>query len=290
MRTEHEMFDIIVKIAKEDERIRAAYLHGSRAAPNAEKDKYSDYDIVYVVTETDSFIDDRVWLNNFGDITFAIEMYSMQNKFGKRGHDLSRRCVWIMFFADGNHIDLMIEVIDEAMNHISIENKPLKILLDKDGCLPELTLSSDNDYFGAKPNEDEYSACCSGFWWTLNYVAKAIARDQLPFAKEQFNFIKFHLLSRMIEWYIGTQTDFSVSIERDRLHRYYKKYLPADIYDLYTKMYSDSNYENFWNAVFSTCELFSKIACGVGDYFGFTYNKQEEKGMMDYLNKVRSGT
>jgi len=288
MRTEQEMLDLIIKIAKEDKCIRAAYMHGSRANPNAEKDKYSDYDIVYVVTETGSFINDRVWLNNFGDVTFAIEMYGMQNKFGKRGHDLSRRCVWIMFFADGNHIDLMIEVVEEAMKHISIENKPLKILLDKDSCLPELPVSND-DYFITKPDEGEYAACCSAFWWTLSYVSNGIVRDQLPYAKEQFNFIKFNLLSRMIEYYIGVQTNFSVSIGRDRPHRYYKKYLPKDIYDLYTKIYSDSDYENFWNAVFSTCELFNKLASSVGDYFGYIYNKQEEKGMTDYLIKVKSG-
>ena len=290
MRTEQEMLDLIKKIAEEDERVRAAYMHGSRAQPNAEKDKYSDYDISYVVTETGSFINDKERLNHFGDVTFAIEMYGMQNKFGKRGHDLSRRCAWIMFFADGNHIDLIIEIIEEAMNQNHIKNNPVIILLDKDGCLPEMSPYNDNDYFVTKPDEDEYAACCSGFWWTLSYVSNGIARDQLAYAKEQFNFIKFNLLSRMIEYYIGVQLNFSVSIGRDRLHRYYKKYLPADIYDLYTKIYSDSDYENFWDAVFSTCELFSKLACGVGDYFSFAYNKQEEKGMRDYLMKVKSGT
>jgi len=288
MRTEQEMLDLIIKIAKEDKCIRAAYMHGSRANPNAETDKYSDYDIVYVVNETDSFIQNQNWVNDFGDVIFVLEGLGNQNKFFMRElNDLSRRCIWSMLFKDGNHIDLMIEIKEEAMKSNFIINKPTRILLDKDNCLPEITLFKDEDNYIKKPHEDEYTACCSGFWWFLNNVAKGIVREQLPYAKAQFNSIYSLTLKRMIEWYIGMQTDFSVSAGIDG--KYYKKYLPEDIYDLYTKIYSDSEYENFWNAVFSTCELFNKLASGVGDYFGYIYNKQEEKGMTDYLIKVKSG-
>jgi hypothetical protein len=48
-------FDLILDVAKADQRIRAVYMNGSRANPNIKKDKYQDYDIVYVVTETESF-------------------------------------------------------------------------------------------------------------------------------------------------------------------------------------------------------------------------------------------
>lgn len=38
MRTEKEMYDLILDIAKNDERIRAIYLNGSRTNPNVPKD------------------------------------------------------------------------------------------------------------------------------------------------------------------------------------------------------------------------------------------------------------
>jgi hypothetical protein len=50
------MFNLILYVAKADERIRAVYMNGSRANPNVEKDKHQDYDIVYVVTETESIL------------------------------------------------------------------------------------------------------------------------------------------------------------------------------------------------------------------------------------------
>lgn len=59
MRSEKEMYDLILDIAKRDERIRAVYMNGSRANPNIKKDIFQDYDIVYVVTETKTFIEDK---------------------------------------------------------------------------------------------------------------------------------------------------------------------------------------------------------------------------------------
>jgi aminoglycoside 6-adenylyltransferase len=289
VRTEQEMLDLLVTIAKNDERIRAAYMHGSRSNPIAEKDTYSDYDIVYVVTEIASFVGNTEWLSNFGDITFVFEGYKIPNIFFKKEiNDLSRRYVWGMLFKDGNHIDLMIEIVDEAMNHVHIKNKPTIVLLDKDNCLPKTPTASEPGYHIEKPSEDEYKACCSGFWWFLNTVAKGIARDQLPYAKEEFSTKIMVTLNRMIEWYIGSLTGFSGLTGKEGSH--FKKYLPADIYDLYTKIYSDGNYVNFWNALFCTCELFGKLATSVGDYFGYVYNKQEESSMIDYLVKVKTKT
>ena len=63
MRTEKEMMELILRTAEEDARIRAVYMNGSRTNPNAPKDIFQDYDIVYVVEETGSFIRDKesIW-------------------------------------------------------------------------------------------------------------------------------------------------------------------------------------------------------------------------------------
>ena len=55
MRTEEQMMKLILDTAKEDERILAVYMNGSRTNPNAPKDIFQDYDIIYVVTETERF-------------------------------------------------------------------------------------------------------------------------------------------------------------------------------------------------------------------------------------------
>ncbi len=52
MRSEQEMFDLILNTAREDKRIRAVYMNRSRTNPSAPRDIFQDYDIVYVVRET----------------------------------------------------------------------------------------------------------------------------------------------------------------------------------------------------------------------------------------------
>ena len=68
MRTENEMMKLIIGVAENDERIRAVYMNGSRTNPNIKKDVFQDYDIVYVVKETLSFINDKKWTSLFGEI------------------------------------------------------------------------------------------------------------------------------------------------------------------------------------------------------------------------------
>ena len=43
MRSEQEMFDLILGIAKADPRVKAVYMNGSRTNPNADKDIFQDY-------------------------------------------------------------------------------------------------------------------------------------------------------------------------------------------------------------------------------------------------------
>lgn len=47
---------------------------------------------------------------------------------------------------------------------------------------------------------------------------------------------------------------------------------------------------NFWESIFTTCELFRTIAPIVGDTFGYVYNTQEDKNMMSYLEKMKNST
>lgn len=67
MRSEKEMYDLIIGTAENDERIRAVYMNGSRTNPNVPKDIFQDYDIVYVVRENAPFYKDKSWIDIFGE-------------------------------------------------------------------------------------------------------------------------------------------------------------------------------------------------------------------------------
>lgn len=281
MRTEQEMFDLIINIAKADDHIRAVYMNGSRANPNIKKDKYQDYDIVYVVDETAPFLKDKGWIAAFGDIAIVQEPDSNDLGWGQNV-DYDRSYTWLMLFKDGNRIDLHIQTI-EAMIDEYLKDSLTVPILDKDNILPPIEPSNDKNYWIKKPTEPQYNACCNEFWWCLNNVAKGIVRDQISYAMRMYYETVHKELDRMIEWYIGAKNDFSVST--GMWGKYFKDYLPKEHYELYIKTYSD--FDNLWNSIFAACELFRVIASNVAKHSGYIYNKNDDENMMEYLLKIK---
>lgn len=283
MRTEKEMFDLIIGIANADERIRAVYMNGSRANPSVNKDSFQDYDIVYVVNETESFLADKNWIAVFGELAIVQEPYSNDMGWGI-GHDVSRSYAWLILFKDGNRIDLHIMIKDLALkNYLS---DPLTVLLlDKDHFLPEIPAANDKDYWIERPTVEKYRGCCNEFWWCLNNVAKGIARKQLPYAMRMYTEIVHVELEKMTGWYIGINHDFSVTT--GMWGKYFKKYLVPELYTQYVKTYSDGDYNDFWTAIFNACELFGILAPKVGEYFNFPYIKSEEENILEYLKCLK---
>ena len=51
MRSEQEMYDLILGYARRHDDIRAVILNGSRANPNRKPDPFNDFDIVYLVRD-----------------------------------------------------------------------------------------------------------------------------------------------------------------------------------------------------------------------------------------------
>ena len=62
--------NLILQVAKDDERVRAVYLNGSRTNHNAPKDRFQDYDVVYVVTDTKPYYENHDWINHFGTVLY----------------------------------------------------------------------------------------------------------------------------------------------------------------------------------------------------------------------------
>ena len=67
MRTSEEIIDLVLKIAKEDDRIRAVTMGGSRANADCPADVYQDFDIAFFVNDVTPFWDNIGWIEeNFG--------------------------------------------------------------------------------------------------------------------------------------------------------------------------------------------------------------------------------
>ncbi|QVK19017.1 aminoglycoside 6-adenylyltransferase [Mycoplasmatota bacterium] len=284
MRSEKEMFDLILGIAKDDERIRAVYMNGSRTNPNIPKDIFQDYDIVYVVKETSSFLKDEKWINVFGELLMIQEPDKLDQICGME-MDFDRSYGYLMLFKDGNRIDLHIETKESMLEGYTNDSLTIP-LLDKDNCLPKIPKATDVDYWVNKPTEPQFMRNCNNFWWCMQNVAKGIWREELPYVKKMYECVVREMLDEMVSWWVGINHDYKVST--GKMGKYFKKYLPKSYWDLYQGTYSDSNYDNIWDSVFKACDLFRSLSKDVSNYFTFTYPTNDDKNMTQYLTHVRN--
>ncbi|WP_078394403.1 aminoglycoside 6-adenylyltransferase [Shouchella patagoniensis] len=283
MRSEQEMMDLILTYAKKDDRIRAVYMNGSRTNPRIQSDIFQDYDIVYVVKETATFIRDATWIRVFGEL-FMLQEPDKLDQGRSLEVNFERTYAYLMLFNDGNRLDLRLQTIEATLSEYG-EDKLTIPLLDKDQLLPTIGPPSDADYHVKEPSVGEFTSCVNNFWWCLQNVAKGIWRDELPYAKLMFEYTTRHTLDEMVSWWIGINTDFELSI--GKLGKYIKRYLPEAYWVMYKETYSDASYDTMWKSIFKACELFRILAIDVAEKLGFNFPQDDDKNMTKYLNRVR---
>ena len=103
MRTEKEIYDLVLNFAFQDERIRIVTLEGSRTNVNIPKDNLQDYDITFFVIDMGEFLKSDDWLSVFGNRIMMQKPEDME-LFPPEEKGFS----YIMLFDDGVKIDLTL--------------------------------------------------------------------------------------------------------------------------------------------------------------------------------------
>lgn len=284
MRTEKEMFELILGVAKRDERVRAVYMNGSRANPNVKRDLFQDYDIVYAVTETASFLRDPSWISVFGEVLVMQQPELMDHTLGKKT-DFDARYAYLMQFADGNRIDLTLLSLEQLEREYG-EDGLTAPLLDKDGILKPLPTPTDEEFWVKRPSQAQYTACCNEFFWVAPYCAKGLWRNELLYANEMLFHYVLGQLKKMLSWYAGTLTGFQVSM--GKAEKRLAEFLPQKDWDRLTRVFCADSTEHAWEALFSAYGLFVEYAKRVGGVLGYAYNAAEGENSLLYAKRVRS--
>jgi aminoglycoside 6-adenylyltransferase len=279
MRSEEEMYELILNTAREDDRVRAVILNGSRANPSAPRDIFQDFDIAYLVTDVASFKNDPDWIKRFGEIMI---LQTPDDMGGSPSGD-EDSYAYLMQFMDGNRIDLTLYPLAKLDE---LEKDSLSILLlDKDGVIEPFPPPDESDYLPKPPRSKEFSDCCNEFWWVCPYVAKGLWRGEIIYAKSLFEQVVREQLMIMLVWHIGVNTHFSQN--PGKFGKYFQKYLEPESWDLLEKTYADASYEHTWEALFAACDLFRKAALPVAVRFGFDYPQSDDERVYAFLEKVR---
>lgn len=278
-RTETEMMNLILGTAKEDERVLAVVLNGSRANSNVKKDIFQDYDIVYIVREIESFTCNHSWVDVFGE---RVMMQMPEEKVPPPADGLGR-FPYLMQFMDGNRIDLTL-IPAERMDELLEPDSLSILLLDKDGLIGAMPPASDRDYHIRKPDAREFADLCNEFWWITMNISKGLWRQELTYAMFMHEQINRNVLITMLEWKSGIAADFKISA--GKAGKYLSVLLPAGDWEQFQSTYSDANIDNIWDALFTMCSLFRNTAVEVAERLGIEYPFEDDKRVTAFLSHV----
>ncbi|MCC8146491.1 MAG: aminoglycoside 6-adenylyltransferase [Bacteroidales bacterium] len=279
MRSDKEIYDLILGFAESDSRIRVVGMEGSRVNKNVLPDLFQDYDVSYLVTDMESFKSKPEWIDIFGD---RIILQEPENS-SLFPPGLGGWYSYLMLFKDGNRIDLKLIPVEDSQKYRN-SDKLLKILLDKDHIFAGLPEPSDEDFHVKKPTRKNFVDCCNEFWWVSTYVAKGLARKEILYANDHINFFVRPMLLKMISWRVGIETDFSLSVGKNC--KYLQKYLPEEEWSILLSTYETGDYDACWKVLFTTIDLFRINAMYVKENLGYSYNIEEDENVTAYLKGI----
>ncbi|WP_029232455.1 aminoglycoside 6-adenylyltransferase [Butyrivibrio sp. VCB2006] len=283
MSTYEEMFDKILRAAREDDRIRAVTMEGSAVTPGAKKDRFSDFDVTFFVTDIREFTGDHDYMKRFGEILIM----QMPDDYYAEPYDYNgtNRFAYLTQYKDGNRIDLTLIDISNISEQKSF-NEPRTVLINKDN-FPELkNIESNEVFYIKKPSEFEFFNTVNEFRWISNYVTKGLCRHELYYAKRCLEEYMMDMFMKMINWKVGIDNDFKVTTGANS--KYLGKYLSKEEMERFAGIFANGEYEDMWNKLFLMYDYFEELSIYVSEKLGYPLDLEESENVRDFMKARRS--
>ncbi len=269
MRSEQQVYDMILNFAKADERVRMVTLEGSRTNINIVPDDFQDFDITFFVTDIGSFTADDKWLDIFGERLIMQKPEDME-LFPAEEKGFS----YLMLFCDDVKIDLTLLPLDLADEYFTWD-KLVELLLDKDNRICRPPVPTDIDYHIQCPTGRMFDDCCNEFWNTTPYVVKGLCRREILFAIDHMNDIVRKELLRMVSWLVGTKYGFCFSLGKN--YKFLDRYLPEELWERLMGTYRMDSYTQMWESLEQCMALFREVSAETAQRLGYPYPPYDGK-------------
>ena len=267
MRTETEMLDLILQIAKKLQ-VDAVALSGSRTEDQAPKDEFQDYDIVYIVENLDELISDLSWIDQFG--TCNIEQHNI----------LGNRRLYLMLFEDGNRIDLTLCPKVHIKEWVESE-ADFTVLEDTKGLFAPYS-SNPQRYWTSPATEKDFKKACNEFWWVSAYVVKGICRNQVIYATDHLYNICQQELLKILAWQVARDRGV---VDIGKNYKYIFQYFPTEKEKEFSALLDFSSLDQITQSFLATMEFFHQEAQYLANKMGFEYDREVAEKMVKYAEE-----
>jgi aminoglycoside 6-adenylyltransferase len=276
MKSESSVLSDLMSWAFESDNVRMIALNGSRGDPGRVPDLLSDYDVAVFVNDLAPILDDR-WLDRFGEIMVRSPLRP----------ESTLDPAWItqlVLFSDGVRIDFQFTT--PATTKIEQSGPYHCVLVDKDRLSESISGVPVEGATIELPSEAEFADRINAFWWDIPYVAKALHRSEIDYARYVMEGdLRFNKLHPLIRWHIGvrhgTATDAGI------FGRWFARYLEDEIWEAYLETYSGADPEDQWRAMFAMTRFVEMLGKQIASELGFTYPEEIGSRVEHYLHRVR---
>lgn len=267
MRTETEMLNVILQTAKALQ-VYAVAMSGSRTNPNATKDEFQDYDVVYIVEDLHALVADLAWLERFSER--VIEQHNV----------LGNRRLYLMLFEDGNRIDLTLCPKEHIKEWVDSE-ADFTVLDDPQGLFAPYA-PTPKRYWTAPASATDFDKSCNEFWWVSAYVVKGIHRNHFVYATDHLYGICQQELLKLLAWQVAADKG---TVDVGKNYKYLFQYLPTEKEKEFKSLLDFSDQKSLTKSLFATMDFFHKEAQAFSLKTGFHYDKVTAEKMLEYAEE-----
>jgi aminoglycoside 6-adenylyltransferase len=273
----------LVSFASESELIQAMILFGSRARGKNGADKYSDYDIIFLVKDVDYFLNTNQWLNQ-------IENYYISFQEPTAAYGQERR----VFFRDAMDMDFLfydVKYSDRlAADHTiqSFFSRGYMILVDKidfEGAIERNKQSEPMKEINTVFTEKEFINLANTFWFHSIWSVKKLLRGETWAAKSCVDDYMKDLLRQMLEGYSkAVNNDFDVWHDG----RFFDNWVDEKIKIQLKTAYGTYDAKDILRALNNTMHIFSEVSSRTAAVLDYDNPIMTETYAVEQVEKLTS--
>ncbi|WP_206055249.1 aminoglycoside 6-adenylyltransferase [Nocardia sp. CS682] len=184
----------VVEWARGRDDVRVVLRTGSRARGDGAVDALSDHDIELYTTDVERYSGDDGWVRELGEVWVNVEL---AGPYDNPAH--------LVFFEGGVKVDFQVvpvqrlgEMVEGGLDEL--HERGYQVLFDRDGSAAGLPAATGSAPVGELPDQEEFGALCSEFWFEIAHLPRYSARGELWVVKSR-DWETKELLLTMIEWH-----------------------------------------------------------------------------------------
>ncbi|MBE5960973.1 MAG: hypothetical protein E7256_06235 [Lachnospiraceae bacterium] len=279
METYEMLFDKIKVFAQKEERIRAMVLFGSRARKEKSFDEYSDYDIIFFVSDENYFLKTDGWLKNIAEYKISFVEPTAARGFERR-----------IFFDNAMDMDFIfynvkdVEKITQSSIIQSWYARGVEVIVDKIGyqMLMQNMVPVHATY--QKPTVDEFENLVHTFWFHAIWAEKKLLRGEIWAAKNCIDGYMKTLLREMLEYRKKSQQGLNFDTWHDG--RFIDEWLEPEVKSALNHAYGKYERTNLETAMEKTMNLFSTAAKQAAKNWGYVYPLCAEQYAFEQVKRL----